>query len=46
MNRAVDEMLARTNTRHAPWIVIESDDKWYARVRTLENVVRYAGNLL
>jgi polyphosphate:AMP phosphotransferase len=43
---AVDEMLARTNTRHAPWIVIESDDKWYARVKTLKNVVRYAGNLL
>jgi polyphosphate:AMP phosphotransferase len=43
---AVDEMLARTNTRHAPWIVIESDDKWVARVKTLDNVVRYAGNLL
>jgi len=43
---AVDEMLARTNTRYAPWIVIESDDKWYARVKTLKNIVRYAGNLL
>jgi AMP-polyphosphate phosphotransferase len=43
---AVDEMLARTNTRHAPWIVIESDDKWYARVKTLKNVIRYAGELL
>jgi AMP-polyphosphate phosphotransferase len=43
---AVNEMLARTNTRYAPWIVIESDDKWYARVKTLKNVVRYAGSLL
>ena len=43
---AVDEMLARTNTRYAPWIVIESDDKWYARVKTLKNVIRYAGELL
>jgi len=43
---AVDEMLSRTNTRHAPWIVIESDDKWYARVKTLKNVIRYASALL
>ena len=43
---AVNEMLARTNNRYAPWIVIESDDKWYARVKTLKNVIRYAGDLL
>jgi len=43
---AVNEMLARTSTSFAPWIVIESDDKWYARVKTLKNVIRYAGDLL
>ena len=35
---AVDEMLSRTDTRHARWIVIQSDDKWFARVKTLKNV--------
>jgi polyphosphate:AMP phosphotransferase len=36
---AVDEMLARTNTSHAPWIVIESDNKWYARIKALKEVI-------
>jgi polyphosphate:AMP phosphotransferase len=43
---AVDEMLARTNTPYAPWIVIESDNKWYARVKTLREVIRYTEKLL
>ena len=43
---AVDEMLARTNTPHAPWIVIESDNKWYARVKALKEVIRHAEKLL
>jgi len=36
---AVDEMLFRTNTQHAPWKIIESNSKKYARVKTLEYVV-------
>jgi polyphosphate:AMP phosphotransferase len=43
---AVDEMLARTNTPHAPWIVIESDDKWFARVKTLKAIIQYTEKLL
>jgi polyphosphate:AMP phosphotransferase len=43
---AVDEMLARTNTRYAPWIVIESDNKWYARVKTLKTVIEHTEKLL
>jgi polyphosphate:AMP phosphotransferase len=43
---AVDEMLARTNTPSAPWIVIESDNKWYARVKALKEVIRHAEKLL
>lgn len=43
---AVDEMLARTNTPYAPWIVIESDNKWYARVKALKEVIRCAEKLL
>jgi len=43
---AIDEMLARTNTKIAPWTVIDSDDKWYARVKTLETVAEYCKQLL
>ena len=37
--KAVDEMIFRTNKKHAPWIVVESNNKKYARVKTLEIVV-------
>jgi len=43
---AVDEMLARTNTEYAPWVVVESDNKWYARVKTLKTIIHYAEQLL
>ena len=36
---AVDEMLFRTSTSYAPWIIVESNDKYYARVKVLEEVV-------
>ena len=36
---AVDEMLIRTSTIHAPWIVVEANCKYYARVKVLESVV-------
>jgi polyphosphate kinase 2 (PPK2 family) len=39
-------MLARTNTRYAPWIVIESDNKWYARVKALKTVIEHTEKLL
>jgi polyphosphate:AMP phosphotransferase len=38
---AVDEMLARTSTQMAPWTVVESDDKQYARLKTLQTVTNY-----
>ena len=37
---AVDEMLYRTSTAYAPWTIIESNSKWYARVKTLGTVIR------
>lgn len=43
---AVEEMLARTNTPYAPWVVIESDDKWYSRVKALKTVIRNIEKLL
>jgi len=35
---AVDEMLARTHTAHAPWIIVESNNKKYARIKVLKTV--------
>lgn len=36
---AVNEMLVRTSTTYAPWIVVEGNDKLYARVKVLQTVV-------
>lgn len=32
---AVDDMFCLTSTHNAPWIILESDDKYYARVKAL-----------
>lgn len=37
--KAVDEMLVRTSTAEAPWIIVEGNDKYYARIKVLETVV-------
>ena len=36
---AVDEMLIRTSTAKAPWVVVEGNCKYYARIKVLETVV-------
>ncbi len=48
---AVDEMLFRTSTTYAPWTIVESNSKKYARIKTLrhtanelEKAVRAAEN--
>ena len=33
---AADEMLHRTSTLNAPWIIVESNDKLYSRTKILE----------
>jgi len=43
---AVDEMLARTSTDIAPWTVIESNDKGFARVKALRTIIGAAQDLL
>ena len=35
---AVDEMLRRTSTPHAPWTILESNCKYYARIKALRTV--------
>jgi polyphosphate kinase 2 (PPK2 family) len=37
--RAVDEMLFRTSTTHAPWTIVEAESKLYGRVKALKTVV-------
>ncbi|MFQ7739855.1 MAG: hypothetical protein ACLRJC_19785 [Emergencia timonensis] len=36
---AVDEMLQKTSTSFAPWHILESVDKKYARIKALQIVV-------
>lgn len=36
---AVNEMLIRTSTPQAPWIVVEGNCKYYARIKVLESVI-------
>ncbi len=37
---AVDEMLFRTDTPPAPWVVVESNCKRHARVKVLEKIIK------
>jgi len=37
--KAVDDMLEKTSTDYAPWTVVESNNKKYARIKTLKLVV-------
>ena len=37
---AIDEMLQKTNTAFAPWHVLESNDKKYARIKALKIVIK------
>ena len=36
---AVNEMLQKTNTAYAPWHILESNDKKYARIKALKTVI-------
>lgn len=38
-HEAVEEMLVKTSTRTAPWNLVEGNDKYWARVRTLTRLV-------
>jgi polyphosphate kinase 2 (PPK2 family) len=41
---AVDDMLLRTDTGWAPWIVVEGDSKKWARVKVLEKTIEVIEN--
>ena len=36
---AVNEMIAKTSTTYAPWHILESVDKKYARIKALKIVI-------
>ena len=36
---AVDEMLVRTSTAHAPWTVVEANCKYFGRIKVLDTVI-------
>lgn len=36
---AIDEMIQKTSTAKAPWIIVEGNDKRYARLKVLETVI-------
>ncbi len=37
--KAVDEMIIKTSMSDAPWIIVEGNDKYYARIKVFETVV-------
>lgn len=43
---AFNEMLDRTSVKKAPWVVVEGNDKKYARVKILKDFIKRAKNIL
>ncbi|MBR6222851.1 MAG: polyphosphate:AMP phosphotransferase [Lachnospiraceae bacterium] len=37
---AVDEMIEKTSTEFAPWHILESNDKHYARIKALKTIIK------
>ena len=35
----VNQMLQLTNTSYAPWVIVESNDKYYARIKALREAI-------
>jgi polyphosphate:AMP phosphotransferase len=36
--RAVNDMVARTSTRRAPWTLVEANDKYHARLKVIDTI--------
>lgn len=39
---SMNEMLQRTNVDYAPWIIVEGNQKKYARIKVMEEYIKYA----
>jgi AMP-polyphosphate phosphotransferase len=38
-SEAINDMLTKTNTNHAPWTIVESNDKLYGRIKVYETLI-------
>jgi polyphosphate:AMP phosphotransferase len=43
---AVTDMIDRTSTEHAPWTLVEAEDKYYARIKVLKTIVQRLEEIL
>jgi polyphosphate kinase 2 (PPK2 family) len=43
---AVNDMVDRTSTEHAPWTLVEAEDKRYARIKVLKTIVQRLESIL
>ena len=43
---AANEMLFKTSTSYAPWTIVESNDKYYARIKALKTVIEAIEKML
>lgn len=39
-SQAVEDMLARTDSPHAPWTIVEARDRYHARIKVLETIIK------
>jgi polyphosphate kinase 2 (PPK2 family) len=44
--RAAEEMMTRASTVHAPWTIVEANDKLHARIKVLRQAVEAAREAL
>ena len=35
----VEDMIARTDSPHAPWTIVESTDRYYMRIKVFETII-------
>ena len=43
---AMDEMLEKTNKEYAPWVIVEGNDKKYARLKVLREFIKRAEEII
>lgn len=43
---AMNEMLVRTDTAEAPWVIVEAQNKKYARIKVLKEFIHHAKKAL
>ena len=39
-SQAVEDMLSRTDSPHAPWTIVEATDRYHARIKVLETIIK------